>query len=615
MHLEFTQVDSFLVNNSGLTFFSAKNVHWSFEVEEKTVQNGTMHEKNISVGKKDENYTKKYEDDFLSVKDLCQWNGIKSDEGSVENKESQDGKNNSTPNENTPVGTKPLATRHSDKVNANLHIKTEPVDGEKERFQFEMKESCSMDNVKNDKRKSEHSFNSEKTSNLSTGEMGKQSMLKTSKRQHGQVKQRSRFIANSKGEAYYETCEKEQDCISFAIIFGSCLKIETSRKAILLLLLIVSGLCPASPAAINNDPKSQRLEEYRLLLTSQCNYRDLIRSESCHKNEISRKTYIDFCRFEDLCDNNSQPTCVDGEGGGMLHICSPKNLTCPKGYRRNAWLDNDTDVVHVTEEKCPRGRYQPIESNCYVSCLNKHWDLQDLPEQFALYSVGDNISPTWIYCDFEKGFYNMDGKFLLAYDNHFVHYPFFCTSVSDINPCSNGEYPLPNSTCIGSCMKGLERDAHDGFKCTKSWNGTDVITQSEFSSEKAYQQKTSKTDSSTTGPIENTIPTERGNHKPNDEKGPVTTTLQTFVIAVLIGVVVLIVMVTGLVISFLQHKQNRSKITNQTSFKKTKNKTIIEQAGSVNIYHGPLEMQNGGTLNTSFEMQRFLQGEEEEKDV
>ncbi|XP_060560347.1 uncharacterized protein LOC132720271 isoform X2 [Ruditapes philippinarum] len=564
-----------------------------------------MHETSISVGKKDENYTNKYEDDSLSVNDLCQWNGIKSVEGSVENKESQNGINNSTPNENTPVKTKPLATRHSDKVNANLHIKTESVDGEKERFQFEMKDTCPMDNVKNDKSIAEHRSNSENPSNLSTGEAGKQS------KQMGQAKQRSRCITNSKGEAYYETCEKQQNAKTFAVIFGCFFRMKTSRKAFLMLLLIVSGLCPASPVAINHDPKSQHFEEYRLLLTSQCNDKDLIRSESCHKNEISRKTYIDFCRFEDLCDNDSEPTCVDGESGGMLHICSPKNLTCPKGYRRNAWLDNDTDVVHVSEEKCPRGRYQPTESNCYGSCMNKHWDLQDLPEQFVLYSVGDNISPTWIYCDFEKGFYNMDGKFLLAYDDHFVHYPFFCTSVSDINPCSNGEYPLPNSTCIGSCMEGLKRDAHDGFKCTKSWNGTFAITQSGSSSEKANQQTTTTTNSTTTGPVENTVAHEREHHQPNDEKG-LATHLNNMIFAVFICVIVVIVMIIGLVVCFLKHKKNGRKSITLTRNKKTENKTVIENVESVNIYQGIPERGN----NAPIEMQRFLQraaeGEEDE---
>jgi hypothetical protein len=49
------------------------------------------------------------------------------------------------------------------------------VDGEKERFQFEMKDTCPMDNVKNDKSIAEHRSNSENPSNLSTGEAGKQS--------------------------------------------------------------------------------------------------------------------------------------------------------------------------------------------------------------------------------------------------------------------------------------------------------------------------------------------------------------------------------------------------------------------------------------------------------
>jgi hypothetical protein len=66
-------------------------------------------------------------------------------------------------------------------VNASLHVKTKPEDDEKEGFQFdtsEMEESCSMDNVKHDKGKAKDRSKSDKTSKLSTGEMGKQSKQK-----------------------------------------------------------------------------------------------------------------------------------------------------------------------------------------------------------------------------------------------------------------------------------------------------------------------------------------------------------------------------------------------------------------------------------------------------
>lgn len=114
---------------------------------------------------------------------------------------------------------------------------------------------------------------------------------------------------------------------------------------------------------------------------------------------------------------------------------------------RKARLDTDTDIVYVKEDKCPQGRYQPIESDCYHACKSRHGDLKDLPEKYSIFSIGTNISPTWIYCNFKKGFYNEDGNFLLAYNDEFEHYQSFCTSVSDWNPCGHGEYPLPSTYC------------------------------------------------------------------------------------------------------------------------------------------------------------------------
>ncbi|XP_053403095.1 uncharacterized protein LOC128545894 [Mercenaria mercenaria] len=185
--------------------------------------------------------------------------------------------------------------------------------------------------------------------------------------------------------------------------------------------------------------------------------------------------YIRFCGFADICDSGFKPICVYTADGEMLHICSPKDLVCIKGYwRRVSRKATDSSVVKVQKEKCPKGRYQPYKSNCYDACTARHEDIKDLPVQYAIYSKGDNISPPMIYCDFENGFYSLDGKFLQKYDGELGYQPLECTGVTDHNPCSRGLYPIPNGTCLFPCEKGFERDVHDDFKCKElKWAETD----------------------------------------------------------------------------------------------------------------------------------------------
>ncbi|XP_053403049.1 uncharacterized protein LOC123538664 isoform X2 [Mercenaria mercenaria] len=256
---------------------------------------------------------------------------------------------------------------------------------------------------------------------------------------------------------------------------GRPLVVKPSKKAFLLIVSILFALRPVAATPVQQNHETPGLYEYKLLHTSTCNYADFIRSGTCKRNEAMMDIYIRYCGFADICDSGFKPICVYTADGEMLHICSPKSLVCPKGdWRRVSRKATDSSVVIVQEEKCPKGRYQPYESDCYEACTARHDDIKDLPVQYAIYSKGDNVSPPMIYCDFKRGFYSLDGKFLQKYDEEIRYQPLECTTVTDQNPCSRGLYPIPNGTCLFPCEKGFERDVHDDFKCKEiKWAETD----------------------------------------------------------------------------------------------------------------------------------------------
>ncbi|XP_053403004.1 uncharacterized protein LOC128558193 [Mercenaria mercenaria] len=81
------------------------------------------------------------------------------------------------------------------------------------------------------------------------------------------------------------------------------------------------------------------------------------------------------------------------------------------------------------------------------------------------YIPRETVSPPMIYCDFKRGFYSLDGKFLQRFDGELRYQPLECTCVTDYNPCTRGQFPIPNGTCLFPCEEGFERDVHDGFQC------------------------------------------------------------------------------------------------------------------------------------------------------
>ncbi|XP_053391875.1 uncharacterized protein LOC123538679 isoform X2 [Mercenaria mercenaria] len=416
------------------------------------------------------------------------------------------------------------------------------------------------------------------------------------------------------------TCEENKQStkakvsctFEFDFTAGALLAVKPSKKAFMLAFLILSGLAPTAAAPIQQDPERRGLYEYRLLVTSNCNYRDLIVSRTCQTDEELAQTYIDYCGFADLCNPGFKPVCVSGDDGGMFHICSPEGLTCPKGYRRRAWLNStDSDVVLVEEVKCPEGKYQSEKSICYDACENRYEDIKDLPAKYAIFSEGNNISPPWIYCDFEKGFYNMDGKFLLEYGEEFKYFPYFCTSVSDVNICATGKYPLPNGTCVLPCKEGLKRDVHDGFLCkVQSQNWADNLPGKEENSiEKEHRQETSRSITEYKGPIEIDMTTQSPGVRTNDADDHEKTTSSAILIAGLVtGFFISLTLAVAFGVLFwayrTKHKAKSIRIKNES---RTENRTIIDKVDNVHITHHVTTGENG-----TRDAQPFLGGDSQE---
>ncbi|XP_060551738.1 uncharacterized protein LOC132713252 [Ruditapes philippinarum] len=190
-------------------------------------------------------------------------------------------------------------------------------------------------------------------------------------------------------------------CISFSFAFllltcVPALSVRTEKKALLLstsVFLVQLLMVTASPIQITNHTPNEY--EYKILQTPLCNGIRFMRPHKCERNEKMFNIYIEFCGFATMCDPEFKPICIDGDEDEALYFCSPKVITCKKGYRRKVRKkEADSDLVIVQEEKCPPGTYQPSESDCYNSCANRHENLEDLPNQYAVYSNGDNAFQT-----------------------------------------------------------------------------------------------------------------------------------------------------------------------------------------------------------------------------
>ncbi|XP_053392234.1 uncharacterized protein LOC128554926, partial [Mercenaria mercenaria] len=149
---------------------------------------------------------------------------------------------------------------------------------------------------------------------------------------------------------------------------------------------------------------------------------------------------------------------------GMVFFCIPNGTSCPKGI---GWQFEGIDgngMVVIKKSICPEGYYQVEPSKCHNACRTKHELLEMIPEGFKVVLKGNHIRQTLLMCDYKAGYFNADNKSFVNYDDNFLGHLDFCTHINHSNPCSSGQMPLYNGTCVEPCRPGYERDETD-FLC------------------------------------------------------------------------------------------------------------------------------------------------------
>lgn len=230
--------------------------------------------------------------------------------------------------------------------------------------------------------------------------------------------------------------------------------------------IIFAILCLCLIAIIDSSQYDERqTRSYNTLDTPVCP-RVTQTARPCPTSDSNFDWLMRLCHYRELCDPEFEPICIQ-VNGLSIYICSEKDLTCPPGIQRSVWIDNNSDPKYlmVLEKPCSPENYQITYSGCYDACQNLHLTVKDIPEEFLVYSYGDTKSPTWIYCNYLKGFYSRDGKFLLDYDQELKFNRDFCINVTQHDPCIENQYPLPNRTCVSPCEQGSYREVSDGFIC------------------------------------------------------------------------------------------------------------------------------------------------------
>ncbi|XP_060554404.1 uncharacterized protein LOC132715423 isoform X2 [Ruditapes philippinarum] len=217
-----------------------------------------------------------------------------------------------------------------------------------------------------------------------------------------------------------------------------------------------------------NDQSLSKIQTFVSLSTPYCNPSNL--NMTCpFQGSDNMQLLIDRCEFKKMCSSGYTPLCVNNEKG-MAFICAPVHLRCEKGHWWRVMKDEeDPSKIKVTVEKCPTGYFQETNSNCINACRSKHLDLTNIEEKYLIYSEGNHISPTIVYCNYKEGYYNRAGRLLLDYDRESKHEPYFCSGNAAKNsPCVEGQEPLPNATCVLPCNPHECRDDHDNFICKQT---------------------------------------------------------------------------------------------------------------------------------------------------
>jgi hypothetical protein len=123
-------------------------------------------------------------------------------------------------------------------------------------------------------------------------------------------------------------------------------------------------------------------------------------------------------------------------------------------------------MIKVIVEKCLTGYFQETNSNCINACKSKHLDFTK-EDKYLIYSEGNHIYPTYVYCNYKEGYYNRAGRFLLDYDRESEHEPYFCSGNAEVNnPCVEGQKPLPSKLNLKFDLQLNFRTVHKKYICS-----------------------------------------------------------------------------------------------------------------------------------------------------
>ncbi|XP_060560359.1 uncharacterized protein LOC132720279 isoform X2 [Ruditapes philippinarum] len=217
-----------------------------------------------------------------------------------------------------------------------------------------------------------------------------------------------------------------------------------------------------------NDQSLSKIQTFVSLSTPNCNPSNL--NMTCpFQGSDNMELLITRCEFKKMCFPGYTPVCINIEEG-MTFICAPINLRCEKGHWWKVRKDeDDPSKVKIIVEKCPTDYFQETNSNCINACKSKHLGLTNIEEKYLIYSEGNHIYPTYMYCNYKEGYYNRAGRFLLDYDRESEHEPYFCSGNAEMNnPCVKTQKPLPNGTCVLPCNPYECRDDYDNFICKQT---------------------------------------------------------------------------------------------------------------------------------------------------
>ncbi|XP_053402466.1 uncharacterized protein LOC123522866 [Mercenaria mercenaria] len=258
------------------------------------------------------------------------------------------------------------------------------------------------------------------------------------------------------------TVKNESSTIEVYIAYCTKLMDKNKILTLIVILLLLAGRVEGGPVRENDTAEGHDRSLFTTFplpesLWCQIPEKDI----ECPVGDYAFELKTENCQYE--CPSWEQIICMNSEQG-MVFFCIPKGTTCSQGIGWNVEHIDSTDVV-VKESSCPEGYYQEEPSKCHNACKTRHLSLEIIPIQFKIFSKGDHSHPTKLMCDYTAGYYNANNKSYIRYDGNFAYYyQDFCTHINISNPCSSGQIPLYNGTCVDKCSTGYERDETD-FKC------------------------------------------------------------------------------------------------------------------------------------------------------